>query len=316
MKTALIIGINGNFGRHMASALRAQGWQIRALMRTPSKAPDWLDVQSIIAGDARDASSVERAAEGVDLLVYAANPPYHRWHQDAMAMLEPAVQAAETRKLQLLFPGNVYAYAPQTNPIDEGTTVNPPTDKGAIRVQMEARLQQAASRGARVLILRAGDFIGPDTEWTWLDLTAKVGARAVQMRFPHNEEHHHYWSYLPDLCANAALLLKEPLGDFEVFHDPGLSLTRADWRQAFAERQISVRESSFPWWGLWLARLASPLMREVWKMRYLWQQPVLMDGRRLITTLGDRRQQTRLADVIDQCGLRPNVVVSVASETH
>ncbi|HET8903035.1 MAG TPA: NAD(P)H-binding protein, partial [Saccharospirillum sp.] len=149
MKTALIIGINGNFGSQMALALREQGWAIRALMRDPAKAPAWLKSEFVIKGNAQDDSAVLQAAQGVDLMVYAANPPYHRWPQEAMAMLEPAVKAAEQLKLQLLFPGNVYVYAPQAAPIDEQVSMNPPTDKGLIRQQMEQRLQRASEQGAR-----------------------------------------------------------------------------------------------------------------------------------------------------------------------
>lgn len=304
MKTALIIGINGNFGTQMALALRDQGWTIRALMRDPAKAPGWLKPEAIITGQAQDEAAVLRAAEGADLLVYAANPPYHRWPQEAMAMLEPAVQAAEQLKLQLVFPGNVYAYAPQPAPIDEQVTMDPPTEKGVIRQRMEQRLQQATGRGARVLIVRAGDFIGPNTTMTWLGLMTSVKGKKVTLKLPHDSQHVHYYSYLPDLCANTAQLLSEPLQDWEVFHDPGLTLSKADWQNAFQQLGVTLKVSAFPWWGLKLAALFSPLLREVIKMRYLWQQPVIMNGAKWIQRLGSNRQSTALPVIIGQTLLK------------
>lgn len=304
MKTALIIGINGNFGAQMALALREQGWSIRALMRDPAKAPGWLEAKAIVKGSAQDEAAVSGAAKGVDLLVYAANPPYHRWPQEAMAMLEPAVKAAEQLKLQLVFPGNVYVYAPQAAPIDEQVSMSPPTEKGVIRQRMEQRLQQATERGARVLVVRAGDFIGPNTTMTWLDLMTSVKGKKVTLKLPHDGQHVHYYSYLPDLCTNAAQLLNEPLQDWEVFHDPGLALSKADWQSAFQQLGVPLKVSVFPWWALKLAALFSPLLREVIKMRYLWQQPVVMNGDKLIQRLGSNRQSTALPVIIRQALLK------------
>lgn len=298
MKTALIIGINGNFGAQMALALREQGWSIRALMRDPAKAPRWLEAEAIAKGSAQDEAAVLGAAKGVDLLVYAANPPYHRWPQEAMAMLEPTVKAAEQLNLQLVFPGNVYVYAPQAALIDEQVSMNPPTAKGLIRQQMEQRLLQACEHGARVLIVRAGDFIGPNTTMSWLDLMTSVKGKKVTLRLPHDDQHVHYYSYLPDLCTNTARLLEEPLENWAVFHDPGLALGKADWQVAFRELGVTFKITSFPWWGLRLASLFSPLLKEVMKMRYLWRQPVIMNGDKLIQRLGDRRQATALPEVV------------------
>ncbi|WP_394170995.1 NAD-dependent epimerase/dehydratase family protein [Saccharospirillum alexandrii] len=305
MKTALIIGITGNFGAQMALALREQGWGIRALMRDPAKAPGWLQPDCVISGSAQDESAVLQAARGADLLVYAANPQYHRWHQEALAMLEPAVRAAEQLKLQLVFPGNVYGYAPQAESVDEQVRMNPPTDKGLIRQQMEQRLHRASEQGAGVLIVRAGDFIGPNTTMTWLDLMASVKGSRVRLKLPHDDQHVHYYSYLPDLCTNTAKLLNGPLLDWEVFHDPGLALSKADWQNAFQSLGVSARMSAFPWWGLRLAALVSPLMKEVMKMRYLWRQPVIMNGEKMIQQLGDRRQATALPVIVRDTLFKP-----------
>lgn len=300
MKTALIIGINGNFGSQMASELAARGWRIRALLRDKGRAPKWLNRTDIVQGDACDPVAVNQAADGAELLVYAANPPYHRWSEQALAMLEPAVAIAQARQLTLLFPGNVYGFAPQSNLIDEAVLQRPPTEKGRIRRQMETRLQQASERGARVLILRAGDFIGQDTSSTWVDLMLKMRKDTALLRLPHGPEHCHYWSYLPDLCANAAMLLERMDQTFEVYHDPGLALSTEDWRRAFVELGGKLRLQRFPWWALAAMRPFSPMIREVWAMRYLWQQPVLMDGQRLRDRLGAQRQQTPLNDILLQ----------------
>lgn len=300
MKTALIIGINGNFGGQMATALRERGWQIRALLRNPDKAPAWLAQQARFAGAAQDAAAVSRAADGVDLIVYGANPEYHRWAKEAMAMLEPAVQVAEQKHLRIVFPGNVYAFAPQDEAIDEQVSEQPPTAKGAIRLQMEQRLKRASERGAQILLMRAGDFIGPGTAWTWWDMMTKRKGNRITVQFPHNGQHRHYWSYLPDLSSNAALLLERDLPAWAVYHDPGLVISQSDWREALQGLNLDYRFRRFPWWALRASALFSPLFREVLKMRYLWQEPVIMNGDKLTDELGLALVRTPLAQIIEE----------------
>ncbi|WP_320824107.1 NAD(P)H-binding protein [Reinekea sp.] len=301
MKTALIIGIGGNFGSEMARALKQQGWTIKALLRNASKAPSDLSTEQLVLGDATNLADVRRAAEGIDLLVYAANPPYHRWQQDALAMLEPSLQVAQDQGLRLLFPGNVYNYSPSAQAIDEQVAQQPVTDKGRIRRQMEQRLLAASQQGARITLVRGGDFLGLAMQQSWLKMMLKAKGAGWHMAMPHDSEHVHFWSYLPDLCANAALLLKQSEqsgGRLDCWHDQGLALTTADWRQAFAVNGAEVKFGRFPWW---LLRLIAPfykLLHEVVKMRYLWQKPVLLDGTKLAQQLGEDLQKTPLAEIL------------------
>ena len=298
MKTALVIGINGNFGLEMALALKAQGWNIRALIREAKKAPSWLEADQVVIGDAMDLTAVSAVAAHCDLIVYAANPPYYRWHELAMKMLEPTVTVAERLGLRILFPGNVYNFAPQSKLINEQTAMQPPTDKGVIRQQMEDRLKLASTRGAKVTIIRAGDFIGPNTHFSWLDIILKQRRKSMTLSIPHNDAHVHFWSYLPDLCANTAKLIEQPQDDFEVYHDAGLSLSSRDWQQAFAANHTEVRIKKLPWWLFKAVSPFSPLLKEVLKMRYLWQKPVVLDGQRLETVLGPEMQRTSLPEIL------------------
>jgi nucleoside-diphosphate-sugar epimerase len=234
------------------------------------------------------------------MIVYAANPQYHRWHEDALQMLEPTAKVAEARQLKILFPGNVYNFAPQAKAIGEGALMNPPTDKGEIRVAMEQRLKQAATNGASVLIVRAGDFLGPNMHMSWLDFIAKPKNRKLTMSMPHPEHHVHYWSYLPDLCANAELLVGKLESNFEIYHDPGLALTTDDWLKAFRECGVVVKVKSFPWWFFKVVSPFNPVLREVLKMKYLWLDTLVLDGSKMRKALGEQIHATPLTSIIEQ----------------
>jgi nucleoside-diphosphate-sugar epimerase len=298
MKTALILGISGNFGSQMARALSSAGWNIHALVREQAKAPTWLSSNNVWVGDVRNEGSIEKAAIGAELIVYAVNPAYHRWQEEALQLLEPTVKVAEKLGVRILFPGNVYNFSPQSSPISENTPMQAVSAKGAIRIKMEHRLRQASQQGAKITIVRAGDFIGPDTTFTWMDMLLKQSSNHSKIRFPHDEQHVHFWSYLPDLCANTVLLMSAPQSAFEEWHDDGLKLSQDDWINAFHTNGKPLLISKFPWWAYQLISPVIPLIKEVLKMRYLWQQPVLLDGSKMKRALKDQYQATPLTSIL------------------
>jgi len=299
MAKALILGIGGNFGSQMAVALKQQGWSVRALLRNKPRASACLHNVEQFIGNAYSKDSILKAADGVDLIIYAVNPAYQRWHIDALALLEPTVMVAKHLGVRLLFPGNVYNFSPTESLIDESQPMIPVTQKGEIRIAMEACLRQACDQGAKVTIVRAGDFIGPNTRLTWLDRTLKQTDNEIKMSFMHDDQHVHFWSYLPDLCSNAVSLLEHEQSSFEVWHDPGVSLTVEDWQQAFRTTGKQVTTSYFKWWGFQLIAPISPVLREVLKMRYLWQEELILDGAKMKQALGLQYQSTPLNKILE-----------------
>ena len=170
MKTALIMGITGGFGGHVAQALARKGYSIQTLMRGPAKLPDRFKGARVFRGDAASIDHVRAAAEGVDLIVYGINPPKYRWQGVVLPLLENTARVAEEKNLTIVFPGNVYVFDPRDGPLfDENTPHNPVSGKGQMRKEMEARLRQASEKGARVIILRMGDFIGQNLAGDYYD---------------------------------------------------------------------------------------------------------------------------------------------------
>jgi nucleoside-diphosphate-sugar epimerase len=289
-RTALVIGATGNFGAHAVQALLKRGWTIRALARDPGKAAakagartpiDW------IKGDAMIAADVASAAVGVQVIVHAANPPaYKNWRGLALPMLRATIAAAEQEGARIVLPGNVYNYAPDAGPmIAETTPQTPVTRKGKIRVEMEEMLRDATNRGAKVLTVRAGDFL---TNLSWLTICSKGRLRALFRAGPTNIGH--AWAYLPDLAETTARLLdrEADLAAFEVFNFKG------HWIKG-AELEASVRRVAnrpklpvhpFPWPLVIALSPFVELFRELLEMRYLQRRPIGLDNAKLVAFLG------------------------------
>lgn len=313
MNTALVIGISGGFGASMAEALAAQGWAIRALMRDPARLPASLDAVDVRVGDAMDPVAVRRAAEGVDLLVYAANPPGYRWKGVALPMLDASARAAEALGLTLLFPANVYVLDPAQGPVfAEDAVPAPITGKGRLRLAMEQRLQLASRRGAQVIVLRMGDYIGAHAPSAWLGVLLQRRDRDYKLSLPGPRDLPHTWAYLPDAARAAAALAgrRAQLPAWSLFHFRGHRASLAEI--AAALREVSgrpVRLSAFRWWAVRLLAPFSPLFRGLLEMRYLWRREVHLDDTALRRVLGDELVHTplpqALADSFLAGGARP-----------
>jgi len=295
-RTALIIGAAGSFGAHAAQALLKHGWAIRALSRNPEAARaaaprtaiDW------VKGDAMNAAEVVAAAQGVQLIVHAANPPrYRNWKGTVLPMTDSAIAAAKATGARLMLPTSVYNYDPHMgSEIREDAPQTPVTRKGAIRVEVERRLEAASKHGVKVLILRAGDFFGPAAPNSGLSwIVNHSGGRMTSVYQPGPNAVGHAFAYLPDLAETLARLVdaEDRLGDFERFHFRGHWMERNDQlgeaiRRVAGQRRLPIR--AFPWPVVLAASPFNETFRELWEMRYLWRLPIGLSNARLTAFLG------------------------------
>lgn len=296
-QTALVIGVTGSLGREVATALLQRGWRVRALHRDPaaakgsSKLPDSIEW---IKGDAMQQADVVAAARGTELIVHAANPPkYRNWRGLALPMLENTIAAARSSHARILLPATVYNFgADSARVLKENSPQVPTTRKGQVRVEMELMLQKASLCGIRSIVVRAGDFFGPDAGNSWLTRgMVSAGGRVRSVYDPAAPGVGHSWAYLPDLAETMVRLIESqrPMSAYEVFHFHGHWFER---NAEMAERVCGVlglgirRIKRFPWW---VVNLASPFVNafhEMLEMRYLWQIPLELDNAKLRAAIG------------------------------
>jgi nucleoside-diphosphate-sugar epimerase len=307
MKTALIMGVSGGFGGHVAQALMEQGWSLKVLMRNPARLPQPFTAAKVITGDAGNLDDVRAAAHGVDLLVYGVNPANYQWEGKAQPWLDNAATVAEENRLTMVFPGNVYVFDPADGPeFDETSPFRPVSSKGDMRVAMEKRLQQASQRGAKVIIMRCGDFIGSYAPSTWIHQLIKPNAAGYALSAPGPDQLPHTWAYLPDVAQTVAELvaIKDKLSAFAVFHFKGYRVTLKEMAKAIGSttgKKVAIKK--FPWWAIHLMSPFSTLFRSLLEMRYLWNQEVNLSGDKIQATLGKPVPHTPLGQALIESGV-------------
>jgi nucleoside-diphosphate-sugar epimerase len=300
-RTALVLGVSGGIGGELARQLINAGWRVRALQRStsgPGSTYGATGARGIerLQGDALDREAVMRAAQGCDVIVHAVNPPgYRRWAEVVLPMMDNTVAAAEAAQATVVLPGTVYNFGPETLPlVGEDAPQRPRTRKGAIRVQLERRLETAASRGVRSIIVRAGDFFGPRVGNSWLAQGfVKTGQPVQTVREPGVPGVGHSWAYVPDVARTMLELIemRAELPLFARFHfnghwdADGTQMAAAVCRVA-QRYGLHPQRKAFQWALIYLAALFDTTARELLEMRYLWREALELDNTRLVATLG------------------------------
>lgn len=297
-QTALVLGATGNIGGEIARQLGDAGWQVRALTRRPPGAPALADGIAWVHGDAMQADDVRRAARGCSVIVHAANPPgYRHWQALALPMLAHTLAAATAERATVVLPGNIYNFGPDAFPLlHEGAPQHPRTRKGAVRAQMEQRLQAACAQdGVRAIVLRAGDYFGPQATHSWFaQALVRPGKVTRTIWQPGTPGAGHAWAYVPDVAQTLVRLLaqRQHLPAFAPLHlaghwDVDGTQMAQHIARALQPYGVTPKVRRLPWW---LVRAAAPLAalpRELLEMRYLWREPLRLDNTRLRAVLGE-----------------------------
>ena len=307
MKKVLILGITGGFGSHVAQSLTENGWQIKALMRDPEKLPERFQNIQVIKGDVANRGDVELAAADVDVIIYGVNPANYAWEGVVMPLLENVVSIAEEKSLTIIFPGNVYVYDPADGPyFSECSAQHPLTSMGVIRVEMENRLKQAAGNGAKVIVLRMGDFIGKGAESTWLKQIIKVTKKGYVLTAPGPQSLKHSWTNLPDAAETITRLLerRNELDTYSVFNFKGYQASLDNIAAAISKTSHkTVMVKKFPWFVIKLMAPFSHLFKSLIALRYLWNQEINLDEEKLMKTLDGNVPHTSLEQALAESGL-------------
>ena len=168
-------------------------------------------------------------------------------------------------------------------------------------------LLAASKNGARVLIVRAGDFFGPKAGNSWFSQgLVKPGRPVTAVGNPGRRGVGHQWSYLPDVARSMIELLarRDSLEPFAAYHMAGHWDANGSQMAEAIQRAVARRSgrkpriAAFPWWLLTLASPFVATFREMREMRYLWREHIRMDNARLIAALG-QEPHTPLGEAVE-----------------
>jgi nucleoside-diphosphate-sugar epimerase len=164
---------------------------------------------------------------------------------------------------------------------------------------MEQRLREAADRGVRTIVVRAGDFFGGG-RGSWFDLVIAKDVTRGRITYPGPLDTIHAWAYLPDLAAAMVRIAERraSLGASATLGFPGHAVTGHELAAAIAQAAgHAVGIERMRWWLLRSVGQLMPMGRELAELEYLWRVPHRISGEALSALIGEI-PHTPLADAV------------------
>lgn len=297
MKKVLILGVTGNFGRAQAQALLDDGWHIHLLLRDLNKFKYDAMVGhknvTLFNGDAMNMDDLLAAGQGCEAIVHGINMPYDKWPELMPTITQNILQAAKALSATILFAGNIYVFSPDDGPIyNEQSAQNPITKKGAFRKRLEQDMAHfAQTQGVQVIILRAGDYWGPQSsDSSFFKYLVLDNVPKGKIWLSGAEDKKHAWAYLPDLgkIGTALLNRRSELDLFEIFHSAGHDLTGMEMVDA-VEQVVGkkLKLGKLPWGMIRIIGIFNKAMREMLELRFMANVSQSLNQDKLLALLGD-----------------------------
>ena len=289
-KSVIILGAKGRFGRTALETFNNKGWRVSAFARHWEQNEKTSNTR-YLSGNAFDLKLLTRACMDHDVILNALNPKYEDWEEMLPTITRNIISAGIASGATVMIPGNVYNYGNELPPvISEETPHVSNTKKGRLRIKMEQAYKDACADGLRTIVLRGGDFFeGKDTgNWFETYITNKIDRGIVTYPGPLNSIHS--WAYLPDVTRAMVELAERRhlMNGFEEFGFKGYSVTGAELVKALEKAcRRELRAKKFPWLLVRGMALFSRQIHEILEMRYLWQRPHEIDGKKLKDILPD-----------------------------
>ena len=272
----------GAVGSGVALRLADAGHHVRVVTRSGS-GPVHEGIE-LIAADATDGASLAPIAEGAHALFNCANPPYAKWAALWPPLQAGLLRAAAASGARLVTMGNLYGAAADSSPMRATDPLDPPSRKGAIRVQMWADALEAHRAGRiRTTEVRASDFFGPG-----VGSSAHLGDRFVPKLLAGKSvsvvgrvDQPHSWSYIDDVCATLAAVALDDRSLGRPWHVPTVEpRTAQEMADAVCDHAGVDRRSvkRLPMAALRIAGIFSPDIRELPEMLYQFERPFVIDA--------------------------------------
>jgi dihydroflavonol-4-reductase len=305
-RTALVTGVTGFVGRHVARTLKAAGWRVRALVRDPARlAPvaDWVDEHRV--GDLLDPASLRGVCDDVDAVVHcacavagtfdagrSAEELFLQVNRDGTVNL--AREVLRHPGLRLVHVSSTAAMgAPEQSVVDERTECRPTTPyQRSKRAAELALLELHENDGLDVVIVRPCVVAGEGKEKSELLTLFRLVKRGVFPLVGGNLDLHKPLIDVDDLAD--ALVLATERG-----RAGGIYLVHSDGNHTIGEILRAARDLVGRRFGGWIpiplapAHLAARVFEAVQRVAPDWNPPVTR--RRLDLFVTDRRIDISLA---------------------
>jgi len=222
---------------------------------------------------------------GAATLINCAMPAYTRWPEEAPALSDALVNAAEQTGAGFVSLSNGYGYGPVDGPLTDDLPLRPTTVKGRVRARMYRDGLAAHEAGRlRFAEVRAADYLGVNALATFNLFVGPQVRAGQEVVVPADPDVAHSWTYTGDVARTLVAVARSERSWGGVWHTPQTSdlsirelanrFAAVDGRPRPAVREMTPLELH--------TAMADPMMVELAEMQYLFYRESVLDGSRTV----------------------------------
>lgn len=292
----LILGSTGSIGYAFAANLISKNIPITILVRDLEKANSLFKgspLVEIIKGNVQDLALLKQISKDKKYIFHGINYPYNKWFGNMDLATQKIIEVASENNAMIIFPGNVYNYG-NLPMIKEDSLENPCSKKGALRVEIEKMLRDAAQAGkCKVLNVCLPDFWGPNVLNEGIRPVFENALAGKALPYMIRTDIPHQLVFTKDAAEiMVRLMQKDTVQPYEKYNYGGQiqpdmkSFLNRISRLANTPEEISVHSK----WIFSVLGLFLPMMKEVKEMLYLFEGTVILDDAKVRKIFPDFRE--------------------------
>lgn len=250
MKRHTILGSGGAIGSALAAELQQlPNVSVRTVQR---RAQQVAAPHEHLSADLTQASEVERAIQGSDIVYLTVGFPYRIavWEREWPLLVQRVIAACAQGQARLIFFDNVYMYAPSSvGNMTENLPFQPESRKGKVRATVASMILKAIEQGhLQGMIARSADFFGPGVTQTSIlyQMVFKPMLAGQKPMWPVNADVPHAFTYVPDAAKALVQLAQTDDAYGKTWHLPTTNpgLTGRAWIALVSEL---LNKQAHPW---------------------------------------------------------------------
>ena len=291
----VILGSGGAIATPLAEALSEYTDYVRCVSRTPHPLPARSGtIYEHVAADLLDGPAVIEAVTGAEIVYVTVGIAYdiRAWRREWPVIIDNIIEACARAGARLAFFDSIYTLALTSyGNMTELSPVDPPSEKGAVRAGVIAKIWAAHKAGRlEATVARAADFYGPGSVNSLLNALVVDKLRAGDTaQWINNPDLPHSMTYTLDAGRHFALLANNDRAYGETWHLPTAPdpRTARQWVTTLAEgfgRPDKLQ--AIPGWLLWLLGRFNRQLREVYDVRHQTQLPYIFNSDKFEAAFG------------------------------
>jgi nucleoside-diphosphate-sugar epimerase len=279
-----ILGANGIVGQTLTEELKKQkvATKLRLVAREYQNKTE--DNVEYLATDLLDENATAMAVTGSDLVYLTVGLPYRTavWKKDWPIVIRHVLSACQKNNSKLVWFDNVYAYGQVSDNMTEETLLQPSSEKGMLRKQLQEMIFEAIEKKqVTAVIAKSADYYGPSARLSlfYINNIENIlkGKKPFWMGDPSKK---HSFTYLPDAAKALVELGLSEMANNQVWHLPTAKpLTGNDYMRIITEA-MSV-PNKFAKLNKFMLRLAGVFnsdAKELVEMFYQFDRDYIFDS--------------------------------------